>query len=87
MLDYTCKDEEWSYAEMTPRELFITNPEGTKSHINQEGVTMSKKALGIHDSLVRGNEGHLKFIQQKALTWTSRMSNCHLPHQNGLDSI
>jgi len=31
MLDCTCKDGEWSYAEMTPRELFVTNPDGTKS--------------------------------------------------------
>jgi len=38
MLDYTCKDGEWSYAAMTPRELFVTNPDGTKSLINQEEV-------------------------------------------------
>jgi len=45
MLDYTCEDGEWSYAEMTPRELFVTNPDGTKSLINQEEVTVSKKTL------------------------------------------
>ena len=45
MLDYTCKDGEWSYAEMAPHELFATNPDGTKSQINQEGVTVSKKTL------------------------------------------
>ena len=56
MLDYMCKDGEWSYAEMTPRELFITNPDGTKSQINQEGVTVSKKTLGIHDSPAGGNK-------------------------------
>jgi hypothetical protein len=60
MLDYTCKDGEWSYVEMTPRELFVTNPDGTKSQIKQEGVTVSKKTLGIHDSPARGNEEHLK---------------------------
>ena len=80
MLDYMCKDGEWSYAEMTPRELFITTPDGTKSQINQEGVTVSKKTLGIHDSPAGGNEGHLKYIQQKASTWTSRMTNGHLLH-------
>jgi hypothetical protein len=80
MLNYTCKDGEWSYAEMTPRKLFITNPDGTKSYINQEEVTVSKKTLGIHDSPAGGNKEHLKYIQQKASTWTSRMTNGHLPH-------
>jgi hypothetical protein len=73
MLDYTCKDREWSYAEMTPQELFVTNPDRTKSQINQEEVTVSKKTLGIHNSPARGNEEHLKYIQQKASTWTDRM--------------
>ena len=31
MLDYTCKDGEWSYAEMMPRKLFVTNSDGTKT--------------------------------------------------------
>jgi len=56
MLDYTCEDGEWSYADMTPWELFVTNPDGTKSQINQEEVTVSKKTLGIHDALAGGNE-------------------------------
>jgi hypothetical protein len=80
MLDYMCKDREWSYAEMTMCKLFITNPDRTKSYINQEEVTVSKKTLGIHDSPAGGNERHLKYIQQKASTWTSRMTNGHLPH-------
>jgi len=80
MLDYTCEDGEWSYEEMTPRELFVTNPDGTKSQINQEEVTVSKKTLGIHISTAGGNEEHLKYIQQKASTWTDRMTNGHLPH-------
>ena len=75
MLDYTCEDGEWTYAEMTQQELFVTNPDGTKSQINQEGVTASKKTLGIHDSPAGGNEEHLKYIQQKASTWTDRMTN------------
>ncbi len=80
MLDYTCKDREWTYAEMTQQELFLTNPDRTKSRINQEGATVSKKTLGIHDSPAGGNEEHLKYIQQKASTWTDRMTNGHLPH-------
>jgi len=80
MLDYTCEDGEWSYAEMTPRELFVTNPDRTKSQINQEEVTVSKKTLGIHDSPAGGNEEHLKYIQQKASIWRDRMPNGHLPH-------
>ena len=56
MLDYKCEDGEWSYAEMTPQTLFATNPDGTKSQITQEEVTVSKKTLGIHDAPVEGNE-------------------------------
>ena len=48
MLDHTCEDGEWSNAEMTPRQLFVTNSDSTKSQINQEEVTVSKKTLGIH---------------------------------------
>ncbi len=65
---------------MALRDLFIMNPYGTRSPINQEEVTVSKKNLGIHDSPARGNKGHLKYIQEKASTWTSRMINGHLPH-------
>jgi len=80
MLDYTCEDGEWSYADMMPRELFVTNSDGTKSQINQEEVTVSKKTLGIHDAPAGGNKEHLKHIQQKASTWTDRMTNGHLSH-------
>ncbi len=65
---------------MALRNLFITNPDGTRSPIDQEEVTVSKKTLGIQDSPARGNKGHLKYIQEKASTWTSRMINGHLPH-------
>jgi len=65
---------------MTPRELFVTNPDGTKSLINQEEATVSKKTLGIHNSSAGGNEEHLKYIQQKASIWTDRITNGHLPH-------
>jgi hypothetical protein len=33
LLDYTCTDREWSYANIVPRELLITNPDGSKSPI------------------------------------------------------
>jgi hypothetical protein len=65
---------------MAPRDLFITNPDGTRSPINQEGVTVTKKILGIHDLQAKGNKGHLKYIQEKVSMWTSRMINGHLPH-------
>jgi len=45
LLDYECKDGEWTYAEMVPHEMVITNPDGTKSPIKQETVTNSKKML------------------------------------------
>ncbi len=41
---------------------------------------MSKKTLEIHNSPAGGNEEHLKYIQQKASTWTDRMTNGRLPH-------
>ena len=78
--DYQCEDGEWMYAETAPRDFFITNPDGTRSPITQEEVTVSKKTLGIYDLPAGGNKDHLKYIQEKASTWTSRMINGHLPH-------
>jgi hypothetical protein len=79
LLDYTCVEGEWKYADIVPRELFITNPDGTKSAIKQEEVTVSKKTLGIYDAPAGGNEGHLNYIKGKAMTWVNRMTNGHLP--------
>jgi hypothetical protein len=31
LLDYTCIDREWTYADIVPRELLITSPNGTKT--------------------------------------------------------
>ncbi len=80
LLDYKCKDGKWTYAETALRDLFTTNPDGTRSPITQEEVTVSKETLGIYDSPAGGNKDHLKYIQEKASTWTSRMINEHLPH-------
>jgi hypothetical protein len=79
LLDYECVDGEWTYSEMVPREMVITNPDGTTSPIKQEQVTSSKKTLGIHDSPPGGNSTHLAFIKEKVSVWVSRMTNGHLP--------
>jgi hypothetical protein len=79
LLDYTCVNGEWMYADIIPRELFVTNPDGTKSAIKQEEVSVSKKTLGIYDAPAGGNEGHLDRIKSKATTWINRMTNGHLP--------
>jgi hypothetical protein len=50
LLDYACKEGEWTCADLVPWEILITNPDGTTSPIKQEKVTESKKTLGIHDS-------------------------------------
>jgi hypothetical protein len=78
LLDYTCKDGEWKYTDAVPRELYIINPDGTKSTIKQEGATVSKKTLGIYDSPAGGNNDHLDYIQGKAMKWVNRMANGHL---------
>jgi hypothetical protein len=80
LLDYKCVDGEWTYPDMVPREMVITNPDGTTSPIKQEKVTSSKKTLGIHGSLSRGNSTHLAFIKEKVNVWVSRMANYHLPN-------
>jgi hypothetical protein len=79
LLDYTCVDGKWTYADMAPRELLITNPDGTKSMIKQEDVLVSKKTLGIYNAPAGGNEGHRNHIKSKATTWVNRMTNGHLP--------
>jgi hypothetical protein len=80
LLDYVCKDGEWKYTEMVPRKMMMMNPGGTKSPMQQEKVTESKKTLGIHDSLSGGNATHLSSIKTKVGTWVSRMTNGHLPN-------
>jgi hypothetical protein len=47
LLDYTCVNGELTYADIVPRELLITNPDGTKSPTKQEEVMVSKMTLGI----------------------------------------
>ncbi len=79
LLDYTCVNSEWTYADIVPKELPITNPDGTKSSMKQKEVTASKKMLGIHDSPAGGNKGHLSYIMDKATQWVTRMKNGHLP--------
>jgi hypothetical protein len=67
------------YADVFPSKLFIMNPDGTKSAIKQEDVSVSKKTLGIYDAPAGGNKGHLNHIKSKATTWINRMTNGHLP--------
>jgi hypothetical protein len=67
------------YTDMAPRELLIINPDGTKSAIKQEDVSVSKKTLGIYNTPAGGNEGQLNHIKSKATTWVNRMTNGHLP--------
>jgi hypothetical protein len=80
LLNYVCKDGQWTYAEMVPREMLITNPDSTKSPINQVKVTESKKTLGIHDLPSGGNATHLSSIKTKVRKWVNRMTNGHLPN-------
>jgi hypothetical protein len=87
MLDYKCEDGEWSYADMMPQELFVTNPDRTKSQITQEEVTVSKKTLGIHDAPARGNGEHLKHIQQKSLNLDRQDDKWASPSPHGMDSL
>ena len=47
LLDYECKDGKWTYAEMIHQEMFVNNPDGTKSPIKQEKVTDSKKTVKL----------------------------------------
>jgi hypothetical protein len=65
---------------MVPREMLITNPDGTKSSINQVKVKGSKKTLGIHDLPSWGNVTHLSSIKVKVSIWVNRMTNEHLPN-------
>ena len=71
LLDYECVDGKWTYADPVAREMFVTNPDGSKSPISQEHVTTSKKTLGIHDSPSGGNSEHLAYIKEKVRVWAT----------------
>jgi hypothetical protein len=43
LLDYKCVNGEWTYANIIPTDLFITNLDGTKSPIKQEEVPYPKR--------------------------------------------
>jgi hypothetical protein len=78
--DYVCEDGQWTYAEMVPHKMLVTNLDGTKSPINQVKVAESKKTLGIHNSPSRGNATHLFSIKAKVSIWVNRMMDGHLPN-------
>jgi hypothetical protein len=63
---------------MVPRNMMMTNLDGTKSPIQQEMVTESKKTLGIHNSPSGGNATPLSSTKTKVGTWVSRIKNGHL---------
>jgi hypothetical protein len=79
LVDYTCNEGEWSYVVHSDFELFVTNPNGSRSSIKQEEVLTSKKTLGIYDAPSGSNQGHLEYIHGKLTTWITRMRNGHLP--------
>ncbi len=79
LLDYTWNKGEWSYAVHSDFELFVNNPDGTKSSIKQEEILTAKKTLGIYYALSGGNQGHLEYIHGKLTTWITRMQNGHIP--------
>jgi hypothetical protein len=79
LLNYTCKEGEWEYTVHSDFELYMNNPDGSKSSIKQEEIQTSKKTLGIYDSPAGGNQGHLEYIHSKLTKWINRMRNGHLP--------
>ena len=60
-------------------ELSVTNPDRSRSSINQEEVVTSKKTRGIQDAPSGENYGHLEYIHDKLRTWITRMRHGHLP--------
>ncbi len=81
LLDYTCKEGEWEYTVHSDYELYVKNPDGSKSSIKQEEIQTSKKTLGIDNSPAENNQGHLEYIHGKLTKWVDRMQNSHLPSQ------
>ena len=79
LLDYTCKEGEWEYTVHSDFELYVNNPDGSKSSIKQEEIQTSKKTIGIYDYTAGGNQGHLEYIHGKLTKWINRMCNGHLP--------
>ena len=78
MLDYTCVDGVWYYIEHNDFELTVTSPDRSASTIEQKSVRESMKTLGVYDSPIGGNKGHLDYLKAKASDWVNKMSNGHL---------
>ena len=78
LLDYTCIEGKWAYAVHLDFELSVTNLDGSRSSINQEEVSTSKKTLGIYNAPSGSNQGHVGYIHGKLTTWIARIGNGHL---------
>jgi hypothetical protein len=72
LLDYTCKEGEWEYTVHSDFELYVNNPDGSKSSIEQEEIQSSKKTLGIYDSPAGGNQGQMDQQNEK---WSSSITH------------
>jgi hypothetical protein len=87
LLDYTCTEGEWEYTVHSDFELYVNNPDRSKSSIKQEEIQTSKKTLGIYDSPGGGNQGHLEYIHSKLSKWITRMQKWPSPITHGVDCL
>ena len=60
-------------------ELCVPTVAGTHEPITLHDASEGTKSLGVYTALDGNSRAHLSYIQDKADTWTARISNGHLP--------
>jgi hypothetical protein len=82
LLDYTCTDGKWSYTDSVPRELLITNPNGSKIPIKQEEVQNPRRCSEFMTHLREEmrppykHQGQSNTMSQQNEEWPSTQPHC-----------
>ncbi len=77
MIDYSCKNGEWSYAQFKPYPLTISI-DGEESVIAQRSISDADKTLGVYHCPAGGHAKHLQKMRDSVFEWLGQMKNGRL---------
>lgn len=78
MIDYVCKNGEWSYAPLRQYPLTISL-DGKEEVIAQRSIMDADKTLGVYHCPAGGHAVHLQKMREGVFEWLGQMKNGKLP--------
>jgi hypothetical protein len=82
---YEWTNGHWAYAPQPDLTMEILLLDGSPATISQGEVSMAEKSLGVWSTMDGNNAKHIsKNITGRFISWTSKMTNGHLPSRLGL---